>query len=92
VQTVPLPVKNGSLQAQLHPPGVLVQVPPMGSQSLRPRAHSSISAQVTPSPSYPGWHAHVKLPFVLVHTALTWQLCVFKVHSSMSAVEGEQGC
>ena len=43
-----------------------------------------IPPQVTPSPSNPALHAHVKAPAVLVHVASAWQLSVFATHSSIS--------
>ena len=50
----------------------------------RPSPH--LGKQATPDPSYPLEQPHVKLPEVLVHWALMWQLSwsVLSVHSSTS--------
>ena len=44
----------------------------------------SVQVQVTPSPKNPSWHVQLWDPRVFSHTALTSQLCVPSVHSSIS--------
>jgi hypothetical protein len=44
-----------------------------------------IPAQFTPSPVKPLLHAQVNDPCVLLHVALSWQLCVLMAHSFTSA-------
>ena len=43
-----------------------------------------------PSPEKPFLHVHVNDPFVFVHVALSWQLCVLLAHSFISATVKRQ--
>jgi len=44
-----------------------------------------LPVQISPLPKNPALQVHVKLPIVFVHFASIWQLCVFDVHSLISA-------
>ena len=45
---------------------------------------ADLPVQLTPSPSHPSLHVHVKLPSASAHVASSWQLSVSLSHSSMS--------
>lgn len=71
------------MQAQVRPPGVLVQAafalhPPLFVE------HSFTSVQVTPSPVKPLLHAQVRPPGLLVHAALGLQPPLLVRHSLVS--------
>ena len=48
-------------------------------------AHSSMLAQLLkPSPAKPELQLQLKAPYVLVHAASAWHVCVPRAHSSSS--------
>ena len=56
----------------------------LAEQLSVPRAHSSLSLHVTPSPMKPLLQEQLKPPAVFVHEALAEQLSVPRAHSSIS--------
>src|SRR4051794_26722414 len=68
---------------QVKEPGLLVQVSP-GAQALVRVAHSSMSAQVTPSPENPLMQVQTRPPLMFEQTALALQPPLLVAHSSTS--------